>query len=41
MKSRKFRNGTKKWKQNKHKTKEWFINQYGNIGIPMWERKGR
>ena len=41
MKSRKFRNGTKKWKQSVHKSKEWFIEQYGLYGISKWQKNGK
>lgn len=41
MMSRKRKVGSKKWKKCGHKTREWFINQYGNYGILRWERTGR
>lgn len=40
MKSRKFRNGTKKWKQSGHKTCEWFRKQYGTSGMSKWQKNG-
>lgn len=41
MTSRKRRIGSKKWRNSGHKTKEWYISQYGTNGIRYWERTGR
>ena len=41
MTSRKRRIGGKKWKNSGHKTREWYINQYGIKGVSKWERNGR
>jgi len=41
MKSRKFRQGTRKWKRTGHKTKEWYAVQYGRSGMSMWQRNGK
>jgi len=41
MKSKRNRIGSKNWKKSGHKTREWYINQYGKSGIAMWEKRGK
>jgi hypothetical protein len=41
MRSRKCRQGTKKWRNSGHKSREWHIAQSGTSGIREWERNGK
>lgn len=36
MRSIRYRQGTRKWK--KHRTREWYISQYGKSGNRRYER---
>lgn len=41
MRHIKYRRGTKKWKRQHHKSKEWYTEMYGTSGIAEYMRNGK